>query len=290
MRFNLYTDVKNFYNDTYGVLLRNEAQNLIPLGNLIIGNEGKDKTGWRDPAGWFMAAVSGEADILLTALMTPPWNLTLYATDNIINDEANACMIKGITEAGAEIPGLVTEKTLALRFAESWAEVKSVKYRVSMEQRIHELREVNPEIASIGTLRLAEAEDMSFLPYWIEGFSYDCFGHSASPKSDPEPYLYFIEKKSLYILEDKGTPVSMSQINREMRTLAGVSHVYTPPYFRGKGYASSCVAGVSRLILQRGFKSCVLYTDLANPTSNSIYHKIGYRPVCDSLEIKFEGA
>jgi predicted GNAT family acetyltransferase len=76
--------------------------------------------------------------------------------------------------------------------------------------------------------------------------------------------------------------------NREMRSVCGVSGVYTPPYFRGKGYASSCVAALSRLILERGFTKCVLYTDLANPTSNSIYQKIGYKPVCDSLEIKFE--
>jgi predicted GNAT family acetyltransferase len=73
-----------------------------------------------------------------------------------------------------------------------------------------------------------------------------------------------------------------------MQTVCGVSFVYTPPYFRCKGYATSCVAGLSRMLLKEGFTKCVLYTDLANPTSNSIYRKIGYRPICDSLEIKFE--
>jgi predicted GNAT family acetyltransferase len=28
-------------------------------------------------------------------------------------------------------------------------------------------------------------------------------------------------------------------------------------------------------------------TDLANPTSNSIYQKIGYVPICDSVMLKF---
>jgi predicted GNAT family acetyltransferase len=288
MRFNLYEDVKSFHNDTYDVLLRHEAQNLIPLGNLIIGNEGKDKTEWRDPAGWFMATVTGESGILLTAIMTPPFNLTLYATDNIIDDKTIACLIKGVIEAGAKVPGTLTEKTLALRFAKSWAETKSVTYRISMEQRIYELQKVNPEIAPIGTLRPVEEKDMSFLPYWIEGFNCDCFGGSLSVKPDPELYRYHITNKNLYILEDNGTPVSTTQIKREMKTVCGVSGVYTPPYFRGKGYATSCVAGVSRLILERGFTRCALYTDLANPASNSIYQKIGYRPVCDSLEIKFD--
>jgi predicted GNAT family acetyltransferase len=43
------------------------------------------------------------------------------------------------------------------------------------------------------------------------------------------------------------------------------------------------VASLSALLLQRGFELCVLYTDLSNPTSNSIYSGIGYRPVRDFL-------
>jgi phage-related protein len=52
MQFKLYMDVNTFYNDTYDVLMRNESQNMIPLGNLIIWHEGKDKTDWRNPANW----------------------------------------------------------------------------------------------------------------------------------------------------------------------------------------------------------------------------------------------
>jgi predicted GNAT family acetyltransferase len=153
--------------------------------------------------------------------------------------------------------------------------------------RIYELREVNPDIPA-SVLRLATEKDMAFLPYWIEGFNADCFGHTPSPKPDIETYRYLIDKKTLYILEDNGTPVTMAQRNRAMQTVCGVSFVYTPPYFRGVGYATSCVASLSHLLLKEGFSKCVLYTDLANPTSNSIYQKIGYKPICDSLEIKFE--
>jgi predicted GNAT family acetyltransferase len=266
--------------------MRHEAQNLIPLGNIIIGNEGKDKTEWRDPAKWFMATVSDETGIILTAIMTPPFNLTLYATDNIINDESLACLIKKIEDF--ETPGVMTEKTLAKSFAKAFSVAKGVNYRIDKDMRIYELLEVNPAIPKIGTLRPAQESDMSFLPYWIEGFNNDCFGKSAQTRPDPELYHYHIEKRNLYVLEDKGMPVSIAQINREMQSVCGVGEVYTPPYFRGKGFASSCVADLSRLILERGFTKCVLYTDLANPTSNSIYQKIGYKPVCDSLDIKFE--
>ena len=288
MKFNQYKEIQNFYQDTYDVLMRHEAQNLIPLGNIILGNEGKDKTDWRDPANWFMATVTSGAGVILTAVMTPPHNITLYETDNLVNDEALASLIKGIMETDYEIPGVMTEKVLAQRFAKAWSEARGAKHRVHKDMRIYELLKVNPDIPAIGTLRLVRESDMSFLPYWREGFNSDCFGDTPSVKADPESYRYLIENKMLYVLEDNGMAVSMALMNRAMNTVCGVGGVYTPPYFRGKGYASSCVAGVSRLILERGFTKCVLYTDLANPTSNSIYQKIGYKPICDSLEIKFE--
>jgi predicted GNAT family acetyltransferase len=80
----------------------------------------------------------------------------------------------------------------------------------------------------------------------------------------------------------------MAGYTREMQSVIGVAFVYTPPYERRKGYASSIVAQISQLALDKGFTKCALYTDLANPTSNNIYQKIGYRPICDSLQIKFE--
>jgi RimJ/RimL family protein N-acetyltransferase len=36
-----------------------------------------------------------------------------------------------------------------------------------------------------------------------------------------------------------------------------------------------------------GADDVVLFADLANPTSNAIYQRIGFEPVCDSLRIDF---
>lgn len=105
---------------------------------------------------------------------------------------------------------------------------------------------------------------------------------------DAAHYLHRLAAKKLYILEIDGVPVSMAGYTRVMQTAIGVAFVYTPPYERSKGYATSIVAQLSQMALDKGFTKCVLYTDLANPTSNSIYQKIGYTPVCDSLQLKFE--
>jgi len=266
--------------------MRHEAQNMIPLGNLLIGYEGKDKEDWRDPANWYMATVADGSGVLLTAIMTPPHNIALYATDNKINAAAINCLIDGI--ADQPIPGVLSEKSLAQHFAEAYTTRKGKKFEIAMNQRIYELTEVNPAIPLIGTVRLAEEKDMPFLPFWFEAFHPSARGNQTMDiPNDPHYYLYRISNKNLYILEDDGIPVSLAGLNREMQTVIGVGPVFTPAYYRGKGYASSCVAQISQLALDRGFTRCVLYTDLANPTSNSIYQKIGYKPICDSLMLKF---
>lgn len=284
MQFRLYTDVRQFYRDTNAVFLLHEAQNVIPLGNLLIGCRGEDKTGWRDPANWFMATAADGAGIRLAAVMTPPHRLTLYATNNEHNDDALQCLINGIRSNGIFVPGVMTEKALAERFARAFT---GGNYSVSCSQRIYELLRVSP-VPAAGQPRPARESDMAFLPYWIEGFHADCFGGAFTVPAQGEGARHEIAGGKLFILEDGGVPVSMAKITRELPSLCCVGMVYTPPYFRGRGYATSCVAAVSQLALDRGFARCVLYTDLANPTSNSIYQKIGYRPLTDSLEISFE--
>ena len=60
-----------------------------------------------------------------------------------------------------------------------------------------------------------------------------------------------------------------------------VGFVYTPARSRRRGYATACVATLSQALLDQGNQYCCLYADLANSTSNNIYQRIGYRPLCD---------
>ena len=289
MNFKIYTDIHEFYHFTFDILMRHEAQNVIPLGNIIMGHAGTDKTEWRDPANWFMATVEKSGEIQLVALMTPPKGLTLYARDNKIDEAVINCLIKGL--GNRPIPGVISTKEMAFCFADAYCK-SGTKYEIKDNLRLYELSQVNPQIAQIGTLRLAEERDMSFLPYWIEAFQI-CLNKTGLTMNEPqdgEPYRHLISLKNRYILEHDGVPVSIAATTREMQTVCNIASVYTPPYFRGKGYASSCVAKVSQIILDRGFKRSILTTNLSNPTSNSIYQKIGYRPICDSVMLNFVNA
>jgi len=288
MLFRQYTDVKLMYADTSEVLSQHEAQNLILLGNLVFGCKGTDMPGWRNSSNWFMATVSDDAGIRLTALMTPPHNLTLFATDNDISEDALRCLIDAMDSAGVLFPGLMTEVSLANHFIKLLGLSHSGPWSITRRQRIYALTQVSAAIARVGTLRQACGDDAEFLPGWFEGFYVEDFDLPMPERYGVDTCEQQLSSGHLHILEVDGQPVSMASRYRSVQSVCGISYVYTPPALRRRGYGSSCVANVSQLILDHGFTSCALYTDLANPISNSIYQQIGYRPVCDSVELSFD--
>jgi hypothetical protein len=97
-----------------------------------------------------------------------------------------------------------------------------------------------------------------------------------------------IERENVFFWEDDGDVVSVTIANRPQIQGICLSGVYTPPSFRKKGYARALVAEVSRAMLARGYRLTNLFTDLSNPTSNKIYQEVGYKPVCDYRQYRFQ--
>jgi len=87
--------------------------------------------------------------------------------------------------------------------------------------------------------------------------------------------------------DDDGEPVSMSGHRDVPGVGSRIGPVYTPPEHRRRGYATALVAEQSAARLALGDPACFLYTDLANPTSNAIYARIGYVKVCEAVEYAF---
>jgi hypothetical protein len=55
----------------------------------------------------------------------------------------------------------------------------------------------------------------------------------------------------------------------------------------GHGYGTAVTAAVSQRVLAAGAEEVLLYTDLANPVSNSIHQRSGHRPVEDRVMLSF---
>lgn len=79
----------------------------------------------------------------------------------------------------------------------------------------------------------------------------------------------------------------MAANSEPLEGVVRVQAVYTPPERRNRGYAGACVGDLSGRLRDDGHQ-CMLYTDLDNPTSNSVYRRIGYRAVAEGLRYRFE--
>ena len=230
---------------------------------------------------WFCSISTGKV-INAAAMRTPPNMLIAAHFSGYLKAVAEA-LVTGVADSYEVMPGVVGDKELADVFARRWCEKHNVKITHTMAQRIYRLDKVNPVPLSPGRLRPATVKDKELVDEWRHAFVIET-GVGNAPERDITPAL---EIGWIFLWED-GKPVSMAHQSRPTDKGMNVSGVYTPPELRGRGYATSCVAELSRSILQSGKEFCMLYTDLANPTSNSIYIIIGYKPVGDSVQHTFE--
>ena len=106
-------------------------------------------------------------------------------------------------------------------------------------------------------------------------------------RTTPDTRAGWIARGALFLWEAGGAPVSMALVAGRTRHGVRIGYVFTPRDRRGRGYAGALTAALSQLMLDQGARFCVLCTDLANPTSNALYPRVGYRPLCDELEVEF---
>jgi predicted GNAT family acetyltransferase len=143
----------------------------------------------------------------------------------------------------------------------------------------------DPPRPAAGTLRLPRPDERDLLVGWTEEFVGEAGligGAQAGAMVDAR-----LRQQGL-LLWDDGQPVSMVGVNPAVAGVVRIGPVYTPRPLRRRGYAGSAVAAVSRRALAGGAARCMLFTDLANPTSNKIYAEVGYRRCGDWEEIALE--
>jgi len=264
-----------------GTLASNEARWGLMLGiakRLVV-----DPHAYGSPDPWFLL-VTDERGLCAVAMRTPPFKVLLARFSGDLESIATV-LTDSISQLSDAIPGVVGDIEIADRFVECWSAKHKIIVKGKIAQRLYRLEKVNRIKLSRGKLRLATAGDREVLVGWAHSFHEEVFlpANTNTPEDDINPK---IDRREVYVWED-GVPVSMAATTRPTENGIAIAFVYTPPRLRRKGYATSCVATVSKELLRAGYEFCTLYTDLSNPTSNSIYKKIGFQEVCDSVEYAF---
>ncbi len=283
MQLTTYERAEPFLSKVRAELERQEVRNSLPLGIALNLQQYSTR---RQP---YLATVEDGTRLIAAAVMTPPRNLIL-ASDYPEENEAFTLLAQNLHANGWPTPGVLGPAEIALSFAQAWQQLTRQAYREGMRERAFELTHVIPPRPGPGHLRAATQADLELVLQWTLAFMQEAIPNE--PEGEPEEtrrsWTRRIEQGTIYLWElEDGQIVSLAATTRPVSKVISIGPVYTPPEQRGKGCASRCVAALSQLLLDSDWERCSLFTDLANPTSNSIYQQIGYRPVCDFNEYLF---
>ena len=275
------TDSLDEFERAAGEHLRaNPMRQTVPLSVLdSLRHAGLSRYGADPPVfGWHQRA-DGTVDGAV--LQTPPFPLLLASLP-----AGSGPDLLTVLGAARGLPAAVNlAATDEAGFLADWAALTGGTGTATTRSRLYLLGDlVPPEPAPRGGARQAGSEDTEMLVDWNAAFLGEAEG--ASPEDSRRLVADRLSHDGLMLWETDGRPVSMASVTRLVAGVARVAGVYTPPAHRRLGYAGGVTAAISRAALQAGASSVVLFTRLANPTSNALYQRLGYRPVEDRVLLR----
>jgi GNAT superfamily N-acetyltransferase len=233
----------------------------------------------RPEPGRYWVACRGD-DVTGVIVQSP---LHFHATITPMDAQTVAVVIDAMADAGVRLPGVGGEAGSAARFAGQWTERHRSAARPRQGQRLYEASSVDTRQGISGRLRLAADGDRPQVVTWLRAFH----AETGTPAEDVDRVVEVRVAAGQWWLWDDGAPVSMAALTEPTLGVVRVQAVYTPPEQRNRGYAGACVAHLAATTLEAGHRS-ILYTDLGNATSNTIYRRIGYRAVAEILRYDFD--
>ena len=259
---------------TTPLLRRDPERNTVALGVLANALDGVSwSTGMR------YAWLERQGTVSGAVMFTPSFPLLLVA---VPEDSLGDLIVLlgnenwGFTRVSAEVG-------LADRFASAWR--PGAPPAVWQRQRLYRLSSLRGVPVPPGNARLGARADTETVARWLVEFQREA--HESPNDHAAEIALSRVEAGLFWLWVVDGEPVSMAGRTAPAAGIARIGPVYTPPQFRRSGYGTAVTAACTQSALDDGAAGVVLFTDLANPTSNAIYQSIGYVPVSDRVILEF---
>lgn len=275
----VYDDPKEFFQRVESILLIRESEN-----NLILGLTQNIITGKFEPIKPIYLSISEDHKILGACLRTDPSKPLAISPMPV---HVVAAIVHKLHQMEVELNSVVGESLIVQAFAHHWDKT-AISPKLGMHQGIYQCDSVQVP-ALEGEMILAQSIHLDLLTQFSLGFIRDCFPDSKDGIDEAKKIAELkIQNRMAYLWKNSNNEiVALAAKNRESANGATVGWVYTPEEFRRNGYASMLVAKLTEKYLLSGKKFCNLFTDLANPTSNSIYQKIGYQKIGESMHLNF---
>jgi len=239
---------------------------------------------------WWLVVRDAAGEVVGAGMRTapfPPHPPYLLA----MPDDAARRLARELHARGEEVGGVNGALPAVEVFASETARLTGRNHRVAEHTRLFELGALSAPEPPAGGARLAHEDEAALALQWYNAFLADAAeqaGRAAAhpgPEEDRDSMVRRIRQRTVWVWEDKtGEVVHVTGASRPTFGVSRIGPVFTPREHRGQGYAGATVAAASQSLLAEGARVC-LFTDQANPVSNALYERLGFRRVVDMANV-----
>jgi predicted GNAT family acetyltransferase len=261
------------------LLLRDPVANTVALSVLDSLRRGHHFGEQPATLAWY----TERGEVTGAVMRTPPWALLLAVLP--LGSEPD--LVAQLRRHGVQVPSVNGTEEAVRRFSACWTAGTELAAEARLRQRLFRLdRLVPPEPAPAGSARPAGQADLDLAMDWLHAFGHEADSHGGPPNRSF--YAARVDQGLIWLwLNEHGDPVSFAGRTTAIAGVSRIGPVYTPPEHRRHGYAAAVTAACTQHALDTGAEQVILFTDLANPTSNAIYQRLGYRPIDDRMILHY---
>jgi uncharacterized protein len=259
----VHADGRAFLARAEAWLLEREAEhNVILAAAYLVAARRKPFDG---PA--YLATIESGGAVVGCALCPPPDGVHLTEMPS----EAPRILAAQLRARMRDIPEVIGPLPVATSFAGEWG----AGWRLHSRLQRYVLETLAPPARRVeGALRLGVPSDVALLDSWAGQY-----GREVGSKVDTSAFFRtMLDRGSLYLWDDDG-PRCVVTASGITPNGARISAAFTPPEYRGQGFAANAVGAVSQRILDGGKRFCVISAAIDDPVPNAIYRKLGYQPL-----------
>jgi GNAT superfamily N-acetyltransferase len=254
MGWTVTNDVERYLAAADGFLRADPVENTVPLGVVeALRTRGVTTAGAGELFGWW----ESDGDVRGALLLSAGFPLLLSAMPDAL---------------AAELADVLADREVVRT---------GLAARLQMRQRLFRLGRLCRPSAPDGRARVATAADRALVHAWFTAFKDEAGGAGRVDEAAIDDRIGY---GGVLLWEVGGEAVALAGRTRVAADMVRIGPVYTPPAHRRRGYGAAVTATLSR---DAGAEHVVLFTDLANPTSNGLYRRLGYEAVSDRLLLRF---
>jgi GNAT superfamily N-acetyltransferase len=225
-------------------------------------------------------------ELVGAALCTPPFPINVSA----LPARAAGAVVEHLAERGVDLRSVNGMRAESEAFVAAWAQRTGAVEAHRMDQRLYRLDTLVTPTDVPGEATVGGEADIDLLTDWRIAFAQDADmsdGRWTRESVKAQVEYTIAAGNGLLLWRVDGEPVSHAAVGLPRSGMSRIGPVYTPREHRKHGYGSAVTAAAAQWAIDRGADHVVLFTDLANPTSNSIYQQVGFVPVADAVDVTF---